>query len=386
MRPGAVIRSVVLFLIAPIAAAAEVKVATRAALEEALAGALAGTIIRLAGGDYGNGLRIEKRVGTEDRPIVITALDEFDPPVFRGGNQAIHFVECHHVTLRHVRVIGCRWNGINADDGGTYDSPSTGMVFENIVVEEIGPNGNHDGMKLSGLVDFAVRDCRIAGWGGSAIDMVGCRRGRIEGCFLEGRSGFSQASGIQAKGGTEDVVIRRNFFREAGHRTINLGGSTGLDFFRPEVRNFEARRITVEGNHFVGSMSPIAFATSVDCVVRRNTIVNPRKWVVRILQEQPVDRFLPCQGGRFERNLVVFNERVRTFVNVGPDTLPETFVFEGNAWFCCDADRRPTLPVEETGGIYQVDPRLEFPEEPEMRRHSDDPRLDGVGIQELEEL
>lgn len=357
----------------------EVTVRDADGLRQELRRARPGSVIKLAPGNYGSGIYVEKINGTKDQPIVVAAVDEQNPPVFTGGNEALHFVDCNYLTLRGVKVSGCSGNGINADDGGSFETPSLGMVFERVTIEDVGPTGNHDGLKLSGLDGFTVRNCMFSGWGGSAIDMVGCHAGVIENCRFIGKDGFSQDTGIQAKGGCENVVIRRNFFTGAGQRAINLGGSTGLEFFRPKLQDYEAKGIEVVGNHFVGSVAPIAYVTSIDCAVRQNTFVNPEKWVLRILQEQPTDTFKPCHGGVFEANLIVFDRRVQVFVNVGPNTKPETFVFRGNAWFCSDGDRKPSLPVKETDGIYQVDPKLENAETPEMRVGSQDRRLQKVG-------
>ena len=41
-------------------------------------------------------------------------------------------------------------------------------------------------------------------------------------------------------------MIRRNVFVQAGQRAVNIGGSTGEAYFRPAVRDFEAREIVVE--------------------------------------------------------------------------------------------------------------------------------------------
>ena len=124
----------------------------------------------------------------------------------------------------------------------------------------------------------------------------------------------------------------------------------------------------------------MAYVTSLNCKVQLNTIVNPEKWVIRILQEQPTDQFKSCQKGVFENNLIVFDRRVRTFVNVGPNTLPDTFQFRNNAWFCSDGDRRPSLPAKEIGSVYQVDPVLKNAETPDMKMMSKDPLLKAVGV------
>ncbi len=285
-----------------------------------------------------------------------------------------------------MKVSGCTGNGINADDAGNPKEPSVGMVFQNIFIEDIGPKGTCNGLKLSGLDNFTVRECTFSGWGGSAIDMVGCHDGVLQNCVFLGKAGFSQDTGVQFKGGSERIMLKQNFFKRAGSRAINLGGSTDLEFFRPKVRNYEAKDIEVAGNHIIGSRSPIAFASSIQCTVRHNTIVNPENWVLRILQEQPTDKFLPCQEGVFKNNLIIFDRRVKDFANVGEDTKPETFLFTGNAWFCTDGNRRPTLPTQETGGIYQVDPMLENAETTEPKFGSNDPRLLKIGAHAFQEV
>ncbi len=261
----------------------EMMVQNSAELRDALHRAKPGATIVLDGVSFQSGLRIEGVLGTKEKPIVIMGADQENPPLFKGGSVGIQLSRCKYITLRNIRVVECTGNGINVDDGERYDDPPTGLVFEDLVIERIGPRGNLDGLKLSGLDGFTVRNCRFEGWGGSAIDMVGCRNGLIEACEFFGKVGFTQASGVQAKGGSENITIRSNFFKNAGQRSINLGGSTGLRYFRPKVRDWEARNIVVEGNRFVGSMAPIAFITSTDCVVRQNTIVHPDKWAVRIL-------------------------------------------------------------------------------------------------------
>ena len=314
--------------------------------------------------------------GTKDRPIVIEGGEP--APVFSGGACALHLVDCRYVTLRNLTVKGCSGNGINVDDGGSVDSPAHGIVLENVTVLDTGPTGNHDGIKLSGLDDFAIRRCRVAGWGGSAIDMVGCHRGVVEDCTFEGKAGFSQSSGVQMKGGSRDILVHRCFFRDAGHRSVNVGGSTGLAYFRPQDARFEATDITVAGNRFTGSTAFVAFVNARNARVHRNTMHRPGKWVLRILQETTHERFPPCREGVFENNLIVFDRRVRTLANVGPGTAPETFLFRRNAWFRVDGAAL-RLSLKEESGVYQVDPALAEPGTEKMRATSKDRRLKAVG-------
>ncbi len=345
-----------------IACAAEaIRVADDAALRAALRGAQPGQTILIAPGRYRPGVYVDRLEGRPDAPITISGENPSRPPVFEGGTEAWHLSRCKHLVLRHLTIRGQSGNGINIDDGGQRTEPAGPMVLEDLHVSRIGPEGNRDGIKLSGLADFTIRRCTIEGWGGQAIDMVGCRRGVIEECIFRGLEGFSQATGPQTKGGTSEVVIRRCWMIDAGQRAVNIGGSTGMAFFRPPEAKYEAKQITVEGCTFVGSMAPIAFVGVDGAVVRYNTIVRPSRWVMRILQETTAEGFPPCRDGVFERNLIVYDGReVREAVNIGPNTAPESFRYRENLWFRTDRPEasRPKLPSDETGGLYGIDPRL----------------------------
>ena len=113
----------------------------------------------------------------------------------------------------------------------------------------------------------------------------------------------------------------------------------------------------------------------------------PRGWcrfrsirsTLRILQETRDPRFKPCRGGVFERNLVIYDARVETFVNVGQNTAPKTFRFRRNAWVPMGADRLPQLPAPEVGRVWKVDPKLAAAGTAKMRVTASEPRLAGIG-------
>ncbi len=355
------------------------KVKDAKGLKKAIAKLRPGGHILLAPGHYGSGYVLKGLRGSRSRPIILEGTPGKSLPLFEGGEEGFHLISCHFLVLRRLHVRGCQANAINADDGGDLKKPARGLVFSQLLLEKTGPRGNHDALKLSGLADFTVRDCVFRAWGGSAIDMVGCRKGKIQRCRFEGLPGFSQASGVQTKGGSRDILIQGNLFLNAGSRAVNLGGSTDLRFFRPKIQEFEARRIKVFGNWFSGSRSPIAFVSSSECLVQRNTIAYPEKWVLRILQEQDAKGFKPCQKSRFENNLVLFDQRVKKVVNVGPRTLPKTFVFKKNLWFCKEGKRKPRLPSREVGGIYRLDPRCKKDQQGRWIPFSKDKKIQGIG-------
>ena len=77
----------------------------------------------------------------------------------------------------------------------------------------------------------------------------------------------------------------------------------------------------------------------------------------------------------------MFDKRVKTFVNVGGNTEPDTFTFRNNAWFDIDnPERGPSgLPVAESGSVVRVDPQFAEPESFDFTVQSTDPRLKGIG-------
>jgi polygalacturonase len=244
----------------PLAAKAEeVRVGTRQELAEALRNAKGGTTILVAPGTYRGGLARTKLRGTRDEPIVIAGADPAKPPVIEGAGSGLHLSSPEHVELRDLMIAKASGNGLNIDDSGSTSTPARDVVLKNIAVRDVGPRGNRDGIKLSGVNNFRIENCQIERWGssGSAIDVVGCRNGVVKGCkFLDGGE---SANGVQTKGGSSEIVIQRCRFQNAGGRAVNLGGSTGLAYFRPANAEFEAASITVEDCEFIDGTAAIAF-------------------------------------------------------------------------------------------------------------------------------
>ncbi|CAG0980480.1 hypothetical protein PHYC_01740 [Phycisphaerales bacterium] len=335
-----------------------------AALRDALRAARPGDRITLAPGAYDGSLSLPNIRGEQGKPIVIAGADPAKPPVIRGRGSSIHLIAPAWVTIENLILEGASGNGINIDDGGDKAHPAPGVTLRNLHVRDVGPDGNSDGIKLSGLTDFTVESCTIERWGsgGSGIDMVGCRDGLIVGCTLR-HADTVGSSGIQLKGGTRDTVVRACRFEHAGSRAINIGGSTGLQYFRPEPRGYEAAAITVEGCTIIGSECALAFVGVDGAIVRFNTVYHPTRWVFRILQETRAPGFVPSRKGDFTDNLLVFDIPGARNPNIGDATDPASFTFARNVWFC-DTDAaasEPNLPSVETAGIYALDPNLRDP-------------------------
>jgi len=352
-------------------------VKTAQELTRAVREAKPGTNILLAPGTYTGGLHFSGPKGREGKPVVIAAADPKNVPVIKGGTTCMHLSDPAYVELNGLTFTGARVNGLNIDDGGSPDTPAHHIVLRNLKIHDIGTRGNMDGIKLSGLDRFRVEGCTLERWGGggSGIDMVGCHDGIIEGCTFR-HGDMTGSNGVQTKGGSKDIVVRRCRFEHAGQRAVNIGGSTGLQYFRPKVGGYEAKDITVEGCTFVGSLAPVAFVGVDGATFRFNTIYCPAKWVLRILQETTDARFVPSRNGVFTDNIIVFRSRqVRTHANIGPTTAPNTFRFARNWWYSLDAPSRstPRLPSRERDGTYGKDPLLRDPAGGDLRLRPDSP-------------
>jgi hypothetical protein len=212
------------------------------------------------------------------------------------------------------------------------------------------------------------------------VDLVGCRDGTIEGCVFRHDEG-SEGTGVQAKGGSRDVVVRGCRFEHAGDRGVNVGGSTGFEWFRPPLEHWkgdlwEAKDVTVEDNVFVGGRAPVAFVGVDGASFRRNTVWMPTAWAVRILQETTAEGFVPSRKGSIAYNVFAFRSDWRGTVNVGPGTEPASFAFEGNWWWCVDAPARTAdlvrLPAPQKSPRWD-DPAFRDPATGDFRPRSDAP-------------
>jgi hypothetical protein len=333
----------------PVAAETHV-VRTPTELSAALKSLESGDVLMIGPGEYPGGHSIR---GIQN--LTVEALDPMTPPLFRGGTQAWQFSRCDGLTLRHLDCRGQTGNGVNIDDGGVRDRPVKGIRVEDLRVEDIGPRGNFDAIKCSGLQYLRIERCAISGWGGQAIDLVGCSEVLIRECRITGKEGFSQHTGPQFKGGANKIVIEKCTILDAGERPIQAGGSTGMDYFRPAGARYEAKDIIIRNNTIEGGTCATAFTGVDGAEFSGNTILRPSKWIFRILQETRVDGFAPCRNVRVSHNQITFKRaQVTNELNIGEGTAADTFHFEGNHWWAEDQPEasRPRLPVAEIDGRY----------------------------------
>jgi len=312
---------------------------------------IAGDTVIIHTGSYTGSFFISDLNGTSMNPIVIQGASG-ETVIFAGGSESFHFSDISYVIIQNLIFQNQTGNGMNIDDAGTFNTPAHHLTIRNCIFRNINATGNNDLLKLSGVDDFEVSDCTFLNGsaGGSGVDMVGCHRGLFQ------RLRFEQlgSNSIQIKGGSKDITIRRSYFLNGGARGLNIGGSTDLEFFRPQNANYEASTIEVYGNVIEGSEAPFAFVGAVDCKVFNNTLLRPGKWAMRILQET-VDplRFEACGRNTVQNNIFIITTAVSTEVNIGPDTAPSSFTYSNNLWYKQNQTNwaGPVLPVADPNQV-----------------------------------
>jgi hypothetical protein len=330
--------------------------------------AKAGDVIVIAPGAYRGGLSFQGLRGTEKEPIVIRGEDARFLPQIVGGKEGVQFSGCSHVVLEDIDFSGQRENGINIDDV-TSSAPigadrSEGMVLRRVSVTLVPKDENYDGIKLSGLKNFLVEDCRIQGWSsnGCGIDMVGCYSGSIRGCVLDGQS--KGQVGIQAKGGSESIEITDCLIKDSVDRGIQIGGATDLSSFRDDNAIYEARDVQVSRCTIVGGETSIAMTGSHNTTINLSRLLYPKRWFFKAIRENPNTRFLNTSKGLITKNVCV--ARGRDFVGsirVDSGVDKHTIYFQENVWCCEDnpaRDLRIGLPVHDSTGIVAQRPAYVF--------------------------
>lgn len=330
-------------------------------IRDGLTAATPGTRVNVAAGNYPPIGSISNLQGEPTRPIALVGSSGV---VIDGGGSslALGLQDPRYIVLQGLRIQNSFPHGMNLDDGGSYDTPAQYVVLRSVVIGDVGTGGNSDCLKLSGVDNVYVEQSEFYRCNaGEAIDMVGCHNGVIT------RNLFRDMprNAVQTKGGSADMLIYGNRFRDIAQRAVNSGGSTGAPYFRPIDSPYEARRIQTVANVFERTASaPVAFVGCDTCVFANNTIIEPSSYIARILEENT--NKTPGHNGYFVNNLIVFNVASMSsysFVNVGVDTRPETYTFSRNLWYALDQSNFSAPPLRggvppETNSVVQQNPLL----------------------------
>ncbi len=348
------------------AQAATREVSTAAEFHTAILASGPGDEIVLSPGRYAGRFEF---IGKQD--LRVRSLDPANPGIIdaAGVGEGIKMSRVTGIELRDLVVENAAFNGINIDDvAGGIIQTSSDIRLLGLTLRKGGGNA----IKMAGVDNFLIDRAQIVGWAPSdtAIDLVGAHNGLIQRSYLENTNPGS-GTGIQTKGGSANVVIRANRLVNANERAIQIGGETGLQFFRPQPPGtVEARGIVAEGNVILhngnqgqGIRAAVSFINTEDGLFRNNVVYRPSLYAVRILRENWQPGFIDTQKGVFKENLFVWNGfDLDDAVNVGPGTLPKTFVFSGNRFYnaAFPSQSKLPLPTVDATATYGVNPNLDL--------------------------
>ncbi|HMU05070.1 MAG TPA: hypothetical protein PJ990_15660, partial [Saprospiraceae bacterium] len=152
---------------------------TYATPQAAASVATAGDTILIFPSMYSGGNFISNLHGNENQYIYFIGVDP-ETVIFAGGTEGLHFSDVSYIHIEGISFTGHTGNGMNIDDGGTFDTPTHHINVVNCHFYDMGAQGNNDFLKMSGVDQFLVSGCSFKNGadGGSGIDMVGCHYGK----------------------------------------------------------------------------------------------------------------------------------------------------------------------------------------------------------------
>ncbi len=354
---GAGVAAIVLTMVPPTNAwAIEHTVDTVTDLRDALYAASGGDRIYVASGTYSSRLYVSGVHGAPGELIEVVALDPSDPPVFEyGGYGVFTLINCSYILVDGIVARGA---GATTGEGNNIDiAQSHHMILMNSHSGRITVPGNSDGMKFASSSNTLMYNCTIEDWGsdGSGADMMNNHNS----LFMRNTFTFpslpngTAANGIQSKGGNAyEVGVYKNVFDDGGNRAQKFGGWGGAS-------EWEAYDMAAMGNVFVKGEAAVSFESSTRCEFAYNTVVNPEKWVMRILKGGANETAYDT----FRRNLVVYGPFLPYggVQNISAGTRPETFTYAENYWYnnVNPGASIPSLPGGETDPAGGIDPQFD---------------------------
>ena len=324
----------VCLLIGSAAPAATSTVYTTDQLRNTLQSASPGDRIYVAPGTYTQHLWAENVHGAPGNLIEVVALDPTNRPVFQEQSSGVFTLyQSSYVLVDGIIVRGA---GTPSSSGNNICFTfSHHMILRNSVSGDITHTGNSDGLKFAGSDNLLIHNCVVEDWGegGSGVDCVGAR----DSLFMRNSFAFASlatgasANGLQPKGGTYNMGFYKNRFTDGSSRAQQFGGSTGDAYWHQgnRAQGWEGFDMVSMGNFFDAGEAAVAYVSCTGCEVSHNTIVDPEKWVMRILKEGGDHE---TAGNSFDHNLVEYGP-VSSIQNVGSSTQPTTFSYDGNFWY-----------------------------------------------------
>jgi hypothetical protein len=314
--------------------------------------------------------------GTVDQPIIIRSVDPEHIAVIKADLYGIRMRNPKHVELRDLTIASAKINGITIEGrpkGGDGTAGDSGYVrMRNVSVVNTGPQGLRHAIDIEHVNNVTIENCRISGWAGSGIEIVGSTNVSLRDVRFSAKENFTQLSGVRIRAGSERVFIDRCTFVDAGDQGVCIGAKSELNEFRTappddaaEGTLFEAAHVQVTRCIFVRGQSAVAFINCRNASVRNCTIVRPQRAVFSIRNEQDDARFSGTRQSSIGSNLIAWKPgdiEMLTHLAGGADV--SGISLEQNLWWSTDLPEAleklgPFPGVSQFPQMTNVDPKLD---------------------------
>ena len=247
----------------------------------AVKAALPGTDIMVRGGNYPELVKFPShKGGTDIAPIRLISVDGHGVAKIiapAGAAAAIQGLGVWNIAVIDIDASGGSVGAI------TFNLSGSAMLSANycrrILVQDCiahGTTGSADGIKISQTDDVQVIGNTVYNVGGQCIDYLAVG-GTLSGICDNDLSGARSDGVIVIKGGSQAIEVSENYVHDSpGVHGISVGGSTGEQFFRPDLPRSEARLIALTHNRIerVGKTGKYAvdFLGGQYCVLVNNIL------------------------------------------------------------------------------------------------------------------
>ncbi len=256
------------------------------------------TRITIAAGTYrGQCLYVEDHMRTAAAPLWIRGEGTVQIDCNDGNGQALGFDHVAYVAIEGLTVgpatghygdsaVHIAGKPIDPNTRASYGKwdPSHHVIVRGMVARNLhrGADGDGDpdayesgccdGIKVNQAHHIWLLDNRISRTARHGIDNVGVHDLWVCGNVLEDMVGAGV--GIEAKGGSEDVLLEGNLIRRARHRGIMLGGEgSGNIYMWPWDADYEGRNQVARNNVIIDAAEAgLGFYGCHDCLALHNTV------------------------------------------------------------------------------------------------------------------
>lgn len=323
--------------------------------------------------------------GAPGNPIIIRGLDPNRPPTIVAKRRGIVLHKPKYVIIQDIIITGATLTGILVDnqipDPAEFFNPpaqtqqepwDANVIFRNVTVLKTGPEGRRHAIELRGLRDVRIIDCKFEGWGGSALEIVGCHNVLVEKCKFMELEDFSQYHAIQIRAGSTRVNITNCQFDVDCEGVVSIGAVSRRNDFCPSIptnakalSQYEARHVQLQHCTFNKGMFPIAMLHADDCLIRNNTFIRPRSAVLGVTHITDVSVVAVANRGIFGGNLIVWEPGdITRYIYFSQRIDKTTFAIEQNLWWSGELvqDRKKLGAFPKQGQwpqILDIDPKLD---------------------------